>query len=155
MKKLKIRLSEDEVYEIKLPEEIQMAEFQGIVAKFNFLAKNFTRFNIGESQPTEKGEIVITEPRKYRQRDNSKWTFLRDNRNVVIEILKAHWLKTENVEDVFKRYGLNMTVQEVSSNQFKAIREMHKLNAIKDFGMKQFPTKHLFGKSLLINGGGK
>jgi hypothetical protein len=37
---MKIRLSSEEIYEIKMPEEIGIQDFQAIVMKFNFLLKN-------------------------------------------------------------------------------------------------------------------
>lgn len=137
---MKIRLSEDEVYEIKLPEEIDKQELQGIVTKFNFLLKSFSRFSLGSEEPVTKGEIVLTTTPKEYKTKNSKWRYLRDNRQAVIEILKAHYLKTEPIEDVFKRHGLMMTTPEVSSNIFKALKEMHKIEP-KEVGVKAFPTK--------------
>jgi len=50
---MKIRLSEDEVYEIKMPEEIGMNDFAAIVAKFNFFGKTFQNL-ILETQVMKK-----------------------------------------------------------------------------------------------------
>ena len=154
---MKIRLSDDEVYEIKMPEEIGIQDFQGIVSKFNFLLKNFVKFNIGEI-PNEKGEIVLnqTQTKTYKKHSKQKWLFLRDNRNAFIEILKTHYLGTidefENIAN--NKYQLGLSKIDMCSNKFKALKEMHKVKP-EEVGLKAFPTQHIQVKHLKLNQGEK
>jgi len=94
---MKIRLTDDEVYEIKMPEEIGVNEFSAIVNKFNFLLKNFAKFDIGEKNNDEVGGIVLNPNQNNirKQHDKCRWSFLRENRNAFVEILKTHYLKSK------------------------------------------------------------
>jgi len=154
---MKIRLSEDEVYEIKMPEEIEIQEFQGIVSKFNFLLKNFIKFDIGGETTSEQGEIILnknqTKQQIHKTHDKTKWLFLRDNRNAVVEILKTHYLGTiEEFESVVNTYGLKLGKADMCSTMFKVIKEMHKVEP-KEVGLKAFPTKEIQVKHLKLNQG--
>ena len=155
---MKIRISDDEVYEIKMPEEIGITEFQGIVAKFNFLMKNFSRFDIGDSQSSQsKGEIVLKgKPvREYKKHDRERWNFLRDNRDILKEILIAHYHKTkEEFYEVVAKHNLNFTKNDICSAKFLALREMHKVKP-KEVGLKKFPNKFEQVSNLRLEGWGE
>ena len=147
---MRIRLSEDEVYEIKMPEEIGIQDFQSIVSKFNFLLKNFVKFDIG-------GETILNaSPTKtYKKHDKTKWLFLRDNRSAFIEILKTHYLGTiPEFENVNKKYEIDLIKPDMATNKFKALREMHKVKP-EEIGLKAFPTKNIQVKHLILNQGEK
>jgi len=138
---MKIQLSENEVYEIKLPEMINKQEFSAIVSKFNALAKNFVKFDIGEAQ--EVGIVIDTQKvkRQYKTINKTRWQFLRDNRSAFIDILLAHYHGTkEELEEVAKSYGISVTKSDIASNQGIALREMHKVKA-EEMGLKSFPTR--------------
>ena len=153
---MKIRLSDDEIYEIKMPEEIGIQDFQGIVSKFNFLLKNFVKFNIGEI-PNEKGEIVLnqTQNKTYKKHSKQKWLFLRDNRNAFIEILKTHYLKPiSEFEIITKKYDLDLSKVDLCSDKFKALKELHNIKP-EEVGLKGFPTQHTQVKHLRLNNQGE
>ena len=139
---MKIRLSEDEVYEIKMPEEIGIEEFQGIVTKFNFLSKNFVKFNIGGTEQKEDGFVlpksVLKEQKKH---DKGRWIPLRDDRNLFTEILKAHYLKsTDEFYEIISKYNLNLQKSDMCSPKIIRLKEMHKLEP-NEVGLIKFPTK--------------
>ena len=144
---MKILLSKDELFEFKFPEVVSFIEFRGIVAKFNFLEKNFLKFN-----PESEGEEVmnITEQKEHVKQDKNKWIMLRDNRNVFIEILKTYYTKSfKEFEDVLKKYNININREEISTNKVKALREMHKIKP-QEVGLTAFPSRGIFANKLLI-----
>ena len=146
---MKIQLSEDEIYEIKLPEQIGIEEFSAIVTKFNFLHKNFTKFNIGDNPNSTNSGIILNknETKDYKKQDRSKWLFLRNNREAVVNILKAYYLgEVEEFEKVVKSYGINLDRGGVSSITMRAIREIHNIKP-EEVGLKAFPTQNLNIKS--------
>ena len=99
LKIMKILISDDEIYEIKLPEQIGINDFFVLVNKFNFLLKNFQKFDIGSLNENklkinEQGESIIISPKlfpnikkEYKKQDKERWKILRDNRNIFIDIL--------------------------------------------------------------------
>lgn len=137
---MKIRLSEDEVYEIKMPEEIGIEEFQGIVAKFNFLSKNFTKFNIGGEQ--EEGIVLPSSAvKKYKKHDKMRWIILKDNKDIFVEILKAHYFKTkEEFDEVCKKHNVGLAKTDMAGGKIALLRELHKLDP-KEFGLRRFPSR--------------
>jgi len=139
---MKIRLSEDEVYEIKLPEEIGMTDFQGVVAKFNVLLKNFGKFNIGES-PKENGEIVLSGEavKQYKKRGNKRWITLKENKDIYFELLKTHYFGTlEDFENVLNKHNIDFKKSDMSCGKIIALREYHKIKP-QELGLRKFPTK--------------
>lgn len=147
---MKIEISEDEVYEIKMPEKIGIEDFQEIVARFNFLIKNFTKFSIGESQKEDgivlRGNAVKT----YGKQNRERWNTLRDNKDIYFELLKTYFFDTvEDFEKVLKKYNLDFKRSDMSSGQMVALREHHKLEA-KDFGLRKFPTRNEQIKDLML-----
>jgi len=148
-KKMRIRLSEDEVYEIKMPEEIGMPEFLAIISKFNFLAKSFAKFGGDENA---SNEITLTEKqhKMTKKHDKEKWIFLRDNKQAVIEILKAHYIGTyEDFINSVRKYNIDIVKSDISSNRFKALRELHKITP-NEVGLTGFPTRDVQVKYLLL-----
>ena len=135
---MRIRLTEDEVYEIKMPEEINVGEFQSIVSKFNFLLKNFAKFNVNV------GEIVVTtNGHSPKTHNKSKWNFLRNNRDAVIDIYSAHYLKDrEDFFKVLKKHNLlgKFTKSDMASTSMTTIREIHEITP-EEVGLIRFPTK--------------
>jgi hypothetical protein len=141
---MKIKISEDEVYEIKMPEEIGIEDFQNIVARFNFLIKNFTKFSFGNSQPREAGEIILQGDavKTYKKYNKERWNTLRDNREIFLELLKTYYFGTrEEFEKVLKKHGLNFKRTDMASGNIIALREYHNINP-RELGLRKFPTRN-------------
>ena len=153
---MKIRLSTDEVLEIKLPEEVGLQEFQGIVMKFQAYLKNFSKFNIGEN-PISKGDIIIpkavAEKSTYITQDRNKWKILRDNREAFVEVLKDYYDENPNkFKAVLEKYDISFERKDMSSNMIKIIREMHKIKP-EEVGLRAFPSKNIQIIHLRLNNG--
>lgn len=140
---MKIRLSEDEVYEIKMPEEIGIEEFPNIVAKFNFLIKHFTKFNI-KGEEINQGEILLTGNvansvrKKY---DKEKWPTLKENRDILISLLKAHYLlDLEGFNKFIKDNNLNFSKIDMAGGSMIRMRELHNVKP-EEVGLIKFPSR--------------
>lgn len=136
---MKIQLSNDELYEIKLPEQIGLNEFVAVVNKFNFLMKNFIKFS-GDNFENNivLGKEQVKERKDY---DKNRWKFLRDNRDIYIEILNAHYNKTKKeFYEIVDKHNLGLKKADVSSGQFLRIKELHKVIP-DEVGLTQFPNK--------------
>ena len=135
---MKIRLSEDEVYEIKMPEEIGLQDFESIVFKFNFLLKNFAKFNIIEKVSDEivlSGDVAKT----YKKQDKEKWNTLRDNRDIFVELLNTHYNKsTEEFYKTLEKYNLDFKKQDMCNTKIIRLRELHKIKP-EEVGLIKFP----------------
>lgn len=140
---MKIRLSEEEVYEIKLPEEIGISDFQAITSKFNFLLKNFVKFDIGGETRLNSNEGITINPKIPKKQDKKKWKFLRDNREVYLEILKAHYLEPiEKYNEIVEKYGITFDKSLLSSGMGVVLREFHKIKP-QEVGLSAFPTRKI------------
>lgn len=136
---MKIKISEDEVYKIKIPEEIGIQEFQSIVMKFNFLLKNFAKFNIGETLADE--EKIILQKKQYKKRNNGRWEILRENRDIFVDILKKYYIKTnEELIETLKKYNLDFKRVDFSTGQMLKIRELHQIKP-EEVGLIKFPSR--------------
>lgn len=150
---MKIKLSEDEVYEIKMPEEIGMQEFQGMVAKFNFLLKNFTKFDIGGEIISQEADNSNNEKSPYlvRKQDRIKWKFLGDNRAAFVEILQAHYSGDKyKFLNSIRKYGLKIDKVDMAATKCKTLREAHKIKP-QEVGLKDFPTRKVTVDQLRLN----
>lgn len=146
---MKIQLTNDEFYEIKMPEQIGMQEFKCIVMKFNFLLKNFSKFDIGNENTDD--DIVLKENQRINNRDVERWKILKDNRNIFVELLKTYYLKSQNeLDKLFEKYNVSFRRTEFSSTQMIRLRELHNLNP-NEIGLKQFPTKTIQLMSCILN----
>lgn len=146
---MKIRLSEDEVYEIKLPEEIKLRDFQNIILKFNFLAKNFSKFNIEDNDSDD--EIVIPNNLNTRKKhDAERWFKLRNNKELTIGLFKTYYTK-DNAE--FEKFNsdndLRFDKKTMSCANMTRIREMHRITP-QEVGLIKFPSKFERAENLLL-----
>jgi len=150
---MKIRLTDDEVYEIKMPEEIGVNEFSAIVTKFNFLLKNFAKFDMVEKDD-ENGIVLNKEQNNIRKTHNkNKWNFLKENRNAFVEILKTHYLKSkEEFFEILNKHNLNIKKAEMCSSQMIRLREYHKLQP-NEVGLTDFPSLKKQVSECLLNQG--
>jgi hypothetical protein len=142
---MKIRLSEDEVYEIKMPEEIGMNDFSAIVAKFNFLMKNFSKFNIGNEK--DEDELVLNENEvkvaatKIKKYSKSRWLRLRNDRELFINLLKMHYLHTaEEFYDFCKKNNIEFKKVDIPTTQMLRLRELHNAKP-QEVGLIKWPSK--------------
>jgi hypothetical protein len=144
---MKIQLTKNEVYEIKMPEQIGIEEFASIVTKFNFLLKNFAKFDIENEDkinPLNQDSIILKGDvlKKSRIIDKSRWRFLRDNRNAFVEILNTYYNKSnEKFDEVLKKYNLNFKRSDISMTQIARIRELHNVKP-EEVGLRKFPNKY-------------
>jgi len=146
--KMRIRLSEDETYEMNMNNEMGMQEFLTIVSKFNSLVKTFSKFSGGDAE----NEIVLssTQQKLHKKQDRGKWIVLRDNRQATVDILRAHYLGTfQDFVDVNKKYNIELLKSDISSTQFKVLREIHKINP-NEVGVSAFPTRDMQVNKLLL-----
>jgi len=147
---MKIRLSKDEVYEIKLPDEIDIIEFQGLVEKFNFLMKNFQRFNISDN--INDNEIVLTKEitNQKKSHDKAKWNFIKNNRDKFVEMFNIYYNKSnEEFEKFLRDNNLNFGRKDMSCGAMIRFKEFHKLIPV-EVGLIKFPNKHEQIKDLRI-----
>ena len=132
---MKIRLSEDELYEIKLPEEVKIQDFASIVAKLNFLFKNFSKVNL--NYPTTEGIVL---PAKTYKHNFDRWKKLRDNRNIAVDILNAHYTKSkEEFFETLKKYDLNFQKSDMSAAQMGRVKLVHDIKP-EEVGLSKFPS---------------
>jgi len=148
---MRIKLSKDEVYEIKMPDEIGIIEFRGLVEKFNFLLKNFQRFNITDIP--SGNEIIlpreITNQRK--SQDREKWAFLRNNREIFVKVFKIYYHETpQDFENILEKYNLSFERSDMSCSAMIRLKEFHNLKPI-EVGLVKFPNKHEQVNDLRIN----
>lgn len=147
MKKIKIRLNENEVYEIKLPEEIGVNELSMITARFNSLLKSFSRFNlIDEETPiNETRDIVLNkeQSKQYTKERKQEWVILRNNRNLVVMILDAYYNNTkEAYQELLAQYNITALQKRsyMSNIQVVRLKEYHKIKP-QEVGLRKWPTK--------------
>jgi len=138
---MRIKLSQDEVYEIKMPDEIGIIEFNGLVEKFNFLLKNFQKFNISEMP--NKNEIVLTPNivKEVKNQDRKRWDFLRDNRDIFVKLFKVYYYDTpQDFKNILEKYNLNFERSDMSSSGMIRLKEFHNLKPI-EVGLIKFPNR--------------
>ena len=129
---MKIRINHDEVYEVKMPEEIDVHQFAGLVLRFNSLLKIFGK---------QTDEIVIT-PTIQRKTEGT-WNFIRNNRDVFIELLKAHYKKDrKRYAELIDKYNLESLRLEKNISTTQTIRARMFLDIKpKECGLIKFPSK--------------
>jgi hypothetical protein len=138
---MKIRLNENEVYEIKLPEEIGVNELYMIAARFNSLLKNFSRINLVGCEP--QGIVLGEKPtRTYKKQNREQWDLLRENRNIFLELLKTYYNKSpEEFEDFKAKHNLTMDRSLMASIQTIRLKELHNIKP-NELGLIKFPNKY-------------
>lgn len=145
---MRIRLNENEVYEIKLPDEANLTQFIALTNKFSNLLKNFNKFDV-PVVTTNNSDIVIQPEHqevtfKNARADNKKqWIFLRDNRDAFVQILKIYYHGTPTQwEDIINKHGIEMwrDKKELSNAGTQRLKEMHKIQA-GEVGLTKFPTR--------------
>jgi len=139
---MKIRLSEDEVYEIKMPEEIDIDEFPNIVSKFNFLIKHFAKFNINQGE-VNQGEILLkgNVANSVRKYDKEKWVTLKENRDIFVNLLKAHYShKSKEFNNFVEDNNLNFLKTDMACGAMIRMRELHNVKP-EEVGLIRFPSR--------------
>ena len=148
---MKIILNSNEIYEIKLPEQIELQELAMITARFNSLLKNFSKFNlIGEE--TERGEIILGEQieKKISNFNKEQWIMLKNDREVFKELLSVYYNKTpEELEEYKNKHNITITRQNMASAKLLQLREFHRLKPV-EVGLIRFPTRKDKGVDLKI-----
>jgi len=149
---MKIQITNDEVYEIKMPEVIGIDEFRAISSKFNSLLKIFSKLDMGDNND---GDIILNDRqiKKQMKQRSEKWNFLKDNRKIFLEILYAHYHKSnEELKKLFTNYNLDMIKKELSCSQTIRLKEFHKINP-NELGLIKFPTIREPINEVLLNQG--
>ena len=148
---MKIRLNENEVYEIKLPEEIGVNELSMIAARFNSLLKNFSRINIVGSEPTQEIVLGKKSTRTYKKQNREQWDLLRENRSIFLELLRTYYDKTpQEFEDFKAKHNLTMDRSLMSNIQIIRLKELHNIKP-SELGLIKFPNKQEQIQNLRIN----
>lgn len=143
---MKIQLDENEVYEIKIPDEIDTNEFLILVEKFNNLGKLVTQFGLTKQENKNS-------PINLNKQNSGKNPFF-NTRKKVLDIFQYWYLGTEqdkkriteiigiNKDDLTKRFnGLrlryNIKPQEVGLIRFRDNKGNPKI-PIKDYVIKSY-----------------
>jgi len=135
---MKIKLNENEVYEIKLPAEIGIEELDMITARFNSLLKNFSKISM--VYPSTDIIIPTNQIRKYRKKTNN-WSILKENRELFIELLNTYYNKSPSEFESFKEQNdFNMSRAEMSNIAVIRLKELHNVNP-NEIGLIKYPTK--------------
>jgi len=144
---VKILINENEMYEIKLPEQIKLEELVMITARFNSLLKNFSRFNLvaEENEPSPKNRLLGNETLIQQHNKNKvnkeQWKLLRENRNVFLELLKVYYNGTfEEFDDFKAKHNITFRRESIASMQIIRLKELHKIKP-SEVGLIKFPNK--------------
>lgn len=142
---MKILLNENEMYEIKLPEQIKLQELEMITARFNSLLKNFSRFNLVDNADTPaspKNRLSKEEISEERVYNKEQYNILRENRNLFIELLNTYYNKTpQEFEELIKKNGFTFERRNMSGVHILKLREFHKVNP-NEIDLIKFPTRN-------------
>jgi len=139
---MKIRLNENEVYEIKIPEEIGINELSMITARFNALLKNFSKINVIGSDSEQ--EIVLGEKttKKHKKTNKQQWNLMRDDRNIFLEVLNYYYNKSPKEFEEFKaKHNITMDRSLMSSMQIIRLKELHNIKP-SELGLIKFPNRY-------------
>jgi len=139
---MKIRLNENEVYEIKIPEEIGINELSMITARFNALLKNFSKINVIGSDSEQ--EIVLGEKttKKHKKTNKQQWNLMRDDRNIFLEVLNCYYNKSPKEFEEFKaKHNITMDRSLMSSMQIIRLKELHNIKP-SELGLIKFPNRY-------------
>jgi len=143
---MRIRLNENEVYEIKLPEEIGSDELPMITARFNTLMKSFSRFTplSSDKLSNENGKSILLGQKTeklYKKQNREQYQTLRDNRKIFIELLNTYYNGTmEDFEKLKSKYNFTFDRTNMSSGNMVRVKELHKVKPI-EVGLTKFPNK--------------
>ena len=140
---MKIRLNENEVYEIKLPEEIGVNELAMITARFSALLKNFSKINI-VGGGLEQQEIVFGEKtrKEHKKTNKQQWNLMRDDRNIFLEVLNYYYNKSPKEFEEFKaKHNITMDRSLMSSMQIIRLKELHNIKP-SELGLIKFPNRY-------------
>lgn len=128
---MKIRINENEAYNIDLPNEIDLEQLTGILSRLNSISKLVSKETFNEIPK-------IINPNK------EQWTLLKNDRNVFIEVMKAYY--TEGLEEwnrVAEKYGLTMlkdNKKPMNAYGGKKLMEFHKITP-QEIGLLKLPTR--------------
>lgn len=132
------------MHEIKIPDELKIQEFSALVDRFNFLLKNFLRFDIG-NEKINQGEIILSkrQVREHKKHDKEKWRRLKEDRELFIGLLKAHYLKyPEEFNNFCTKNNIDFQKKEMGSKPIVRLKELHKIKP-QEIGLSMFPTKKI------------
>lgn len=145
---MKIRLNENEVYEIKLPEEIGVSELTMIASRFNTLIKNFSKISdVNPNEITIPNEVVKT----YKKQNKKQIPTLKNNRALFVELLNTYYNKNFEEFETFKNNNnFKMSRAEMSSMSITRLKELHNVNP-NEIGLIKFPSRNEQIKNLRID----
>jgi hypothetical protein len=138
---MRIRLNENELYEIKLPEEITINELPMILSRLNTLVKGFSRFS-----PIESDDGIVLgkkEARAYNADASSEWKYLREHRDVFVEILNKYYNGTfDDFQNILAEHNVTVLSKRayMSNIQVVRLKEFHSIRPT-EVGMRKWPTK--------------
>jgi hypothetical protein len=142
---MKIILNTNEIYEIKLPEQIELQELAMITARFNSLLKNFSKFNLmGEETEKDSQEIILGNKviRKITTHNKEQWKLLQDNRDVLRGLLFAYYNQTPEEFEAFKKqYGITLDRKNVRCIKIVQLIEIHKIKPT-EIGLIKYPSRN-------------
>lgn len=140
---MKITLTNNEMYEIKMPEQTDLQGLSMITARFNSLLKNFSKFNLMDETDQDQGIILDKKTSRIgRKHNREQWTSLRENRDLFLKFLNTYYNGTkEELEKFNAENNITIARQSMANIGLIRIREMHKIKPI-ELGLTKFPNKH-------------
>lgn len=148
---MKIKITNDEFYEIKMPEQIGIQEFRGIVMKFNFLLKNFSKFDMNTEDSDR--DLVLNENQSniIKTHDKEKWARLKEDRKLFVDLFNVYYHKSqEELKSFLEENNIYFKRQEMSSVSMIRLREYHKIKPI-EYGLNRFTSKTMRVNDCLLN----
>jgi hypothetical protein len=138
---MKIRLNENEIYEINLPEEIDIDELSMVSLRFTNLSKILSKLNLGLS---EEETFVDIKRHNNKYRNSQQWKTLTNNREILKEILTIYYSGNKlELENKFKELGFTMDRSVMSSKRIKELIKYHRIKP-EEVGLIKFPSRKDF-----------
>lgn len=140
---MKILLTENEQYEIKLPEQTDLQGLSMIASRFNSLLKNFSKIN--PMSEDENGKEIVLDKKTNRiggKHNKEQWDKFRTDRKLFLKFLNLYYNGTPEDFEKFKAEN-NITIARTSMANVGLIRirEMHRVKP-SELGLTKFPSKH-------------
>ena len=135
------------MYEIKLPEQIELQELTMVAARFNSLLKNFAKFNAVEDNSGLSNNSIVSkkygtfEGQTRGKYDKYQYQYLRENRNAFVELLNTYYNKTPEEFELFKtQHNLSLDRKSMASIHIIKLKELHNVHP-HEVGLIKFPSK--------------
>ena len=134
---MKIIVNEDEMYEINIPEQIDLVKFNEILSRLSTLAKVLGKTD--ERISANNGKVIVTRNKSCKD----KWNLLKDNRDLFVELCKVYYGGDFEEYDKYikeKGYFMIQNRTRFTSLPMKNLMEKHNIKP-NEVGLLRFPLK--------------